>query len=82
MAATSVDPSIVAFSVTDTGAGLAPGEADRIFDRFERSVDSGGSGLGLSIARELVKAHGGTIAASSAGPGQGTTVRFTIPVPR
>jgi two-component system sensor histidine kinase BaeS len=82
VAATSVDPSIVAFSVTDSGAGLAPGEADRIFDRFERSVDSGGSGLGLSIARELVKAHGGTIAASSAGPGQGTTVRFTIPVPR
>ncbi len=82
VAATSAGPSIVAFSVTDTGAGLAPGEADRIFDRFERSVDSGGSGLGLSIARELVTAHGGTIAASSAGPGEGTTVRFTIPVPR
>jgi signal transduction histidine kinase len=79
---TAPDPSRVAFAVTDSGAGLAPGEAERIFDRFQRSADSTGSGLGLSIARELVAAHGGSIAASSAGPGRGTTVRFTIPISR
>ncbi len=79
---TAPDRSRVAFAVTDSGAGLAPGEAERIFDRFARSADSTGSGLGLSIARELVAAHGGSIAASSPGPGQGTTVRFTIPIAR
>jgi signal transduction histidine kinase len=80
--ATAPDPATVAFVVTDSGAGLAPGDAERIFDRFHRAADSTGSGLGLSIARELVTAHGGSISASSAGPGQGTTVRFTIPVAR
>jgi signal transduction histidine kinase len=79
---TAPDPFRVAFAVTDSGAGLAPGDAERIFDRFQRSADSTGSGLGLSIARELVAAHGGSIAASSPGPGRGTTVRFTIPISR
>ena len=72
----------VTFAVSDSGAGLAAGDAERIFDRFQRTADSTGSGLGLSIARELVRAHGGSITASSPGPGRGTTVRFTIPVPR
>jgi len=76
------DPASITFTVTDSGTGLAPGDAERIFDRYHRAADSTGSGLGLSIARELVTAHGGSIAASSAGPGTGTTVRFTIPVAR
>jgi signal transduction histidine kinase len=80
--ATAPDPATVEFAVTDSGAGLAPGDAERIFDRFQRAADSTGSGLGLSIARELVTAHGGSIAASSAGAGRGTTVRFTIPARR
>ena len=80
--ATAPDPETVAFEVTDSGAGLAPGDAERIFDRFHRAADSTGSGLGLSIARELVTAHGGSIAASSAGPNLGTTIRFTIPTAR
>jgi two-component system sensor histidine kinase BaeS len=80
--AASPDPATVAFEVRDSGAGLAPGDADRIFDRYQRAADSTGSGLGLSIARELVKAHSGSIAASSPGPGLGTTVRFTIPIAR
>jgi signal transduction histidine kinase len=80
--ATAPDARTVAFSVADSGTGLAPGDAERIFERFQRAADSTGSGLGLSIARELVIAHGGSIAASSAGPGQGTLVRFTIPVAR
>ncbi len=80
--ATAPDGRTVAFAVVDSGTGLVPGDAERIFERYERAAGSPGSGLGLSIARELVTAHGGSIAASSAGPGQGTTVRFTIPVAR
>ena len=80
--ATAPDARTVAFAVVDSGTGLAPGDVERIFERFQRAADSTGSGLGLSIARELVIAHGGSIAASSAGPGQGTMVRFTIPVAR
>jgi signal transduction histidine kinase len=51
----------------------------RIFDRFYRSPDSPGSGLGLSIARDLVQAHGGTMTATSE-VGHGTAVRFTLPL--
>ncbi len=76
------DAANVAFAVTDSGSGLEPGEAQRIFERFHRAAESTGSGLGLSIARELVTAHGGSIAASSAGPGRGTSVRFTVPITR
>ena len=68
----------VAFSVTDTGTGIAPDELDRVFDRFARSAGSAGSGLGLAIARSLVRAHGGEISASSE-PGRGATFRFTLP---
>ena len=78
--ASAQDARTVAFAVVDSGTGLAPGDAERIFERYQRAAGSPGSGLGLSIARELVTAHGGSIAASSAGPGRGTTVRFTIPV--
>ncbi len=77
--AAAPDAHAIAFTVRDTGAGLALGEAERIFDRYHRAADSTGSGLGLTIARELVEAHGGTITAVSDGPGRGTTVRFTIP---
>ena len=74
--------AMVTFSVRDTGTGLAPGEAAHIFDRYRRAADAGGSGLGLSIARELVAAHGGTIDATSDGPGLGTVVRFSLPLAR
>ena len=68
----------VAFSVTDTGTGIAPEELDRVFERFARSAGSAGSGLGLAIARSLVRAHGGEISVSSE-PGRGATFRFTLP---
>ncbi|HZP94940.1 MAG TPA: ATP-binding protein [Candidatus Limnocylindria bacterium] len=73
---------LVAFSVADTGAGIDGAELDRIFERFykaDRSRSSEGTGLGLAIAKHIVQAHGGTIAATSAGPGRGATFRFTIP---
>jgi two-component system, OmpR family, sensor histidine kinase BaeS len=65
-------------AVRDTGAGMEPEALERAFDRFYRSSSSPGSGLGLSIARNLVEAHGGRIEIESA-PGRGTEVRFTLP---
>jgi two-component system phosphate regulon sensor histidine kinase PhoR len=73
----------VAFAVRDTGEGIAPHELDRVFERFyksDRSRALGGSGLGLSISRHIVEAHGGTIRAASAGAGGGATFTFTLPL--
>jgi two-component system sensor histidine kinase BaeS len=64
--------------VRDTGSGIAADAVAGIFDRFSRSTDSPGAGLGLAIAKGLVEAHGGTIRAESA-PGQGTRIEFTLP---
>jgi two-component system OmpR family sensor kinase/two-component system sensor histidine kinase BaeS len=72
------DPAGVAVAVSDTGPGIDPRDLPHVFDRFVKSADSGGAGLGLAIARSLVEAHGGRIAAESA-PGQGTTMRFVVP---
>jgi two-component system OmpR family sensor kinase/two-component system sensor histidine kinase BaeS len=69
--------SRIAVSVTDTGPGIAPEELPKIFERFYKGRSSRGSGLGLTIARNLVAAHGGTIGAASP-PGRGATVTFTI----
>ena len=72
-------------TVADTGDGLAPEVAPHIFDRF-RQADStitrqyGGLGLGLSIVRHIVERHGGTVQATSAGPGHGTTFTVTLPI--
>ena len=70
--------------VSDTGIGIAPHVMSRIFDPF-RQGDAGmarrfgGLGLGLSVAKSLVEAHGGTITVRSAGHDQGTT--FTVELP-
>ena len=69
----------VEVTVHDTGSGIPPEQLDRIFDRFYRSPDSPGSGLGLPIAKSLVEAHGGSVTATSE-PGDGTRVRFTLPL--
>jgi len=68
----------VAVEVQDTGTGMTPEVAGRIFERFFRGPDSGGSGLGLPIARELIVGQGGEISAQSQ-QGHGTTIRFTLP---
>jgi signal transduction histidine kinase len=70
---------LIEVAVRDTGSGIAPDQLDRIFDRFYRSPDSPGSGLGLPIAKSLVEAHGGTIAAVSE-PRTGTTIRVKLPL--
>jgi signal transduction histidine kinase len=69
----------VAVSVRDTGAGIAPDALPRIFDRFYKDRSSPGSGLGLTIARNFIVAHGGTISADST-IGAGTTITFTLPI--
>ncbi len=71
-------------TVQDSGIGLAPADLTRIFERFyrvdkSRQRSSGGNGIGLTIAKHLVQAHGGRIWATSLGPSQGTTIRFTLP---
>ena len=69
----------VEVAVVDTGSGIPPEELPRIFDRFYKGASSRGSGLGLTIARNLVLAHGGDITADSE-PGRGTRIRFSLPV--
>jgi signal transduction histidine kinase len=68
--------------VQDSGEGIAEDDREQVFERFyrgekSRSREFGGSGLGLSIARGIVQAHGGRIWVEG-GPG-GATVAFTIP---
>lgn len=75
---------MVEISVTDTGEGIPAAELQKIFERFHRvdksrSRATGGSGLGLTIARSFVEAHGGTISVQSA-PGEGSAFTFTLPV--
>jgi signal transduction histidine kinase len=70
----------VRFSVLDEGEGIPPEALPRLFDRFYRvpGQSKPGAGIGLAIAREIVVAHGGTIACSSA-PGGGTEFHFLVP---
>jgi two-component system sensor histidine kinase BaeS len=63
--------------VQDTGPGIPPDELPHIFERFYKSTDSGGMGLGLAIAKHLVEAHAGLIIAESA-RGYGTTMRIVL----
>ncbi|WP_245682088.1 sensor histidine kinase [Actinomadura kijaniata] len=72
--------------VVDDGSGVAPADRERIFERFvrldeARSRDAGGAGLGLAIVRDLVEAHGGTVAAREA-PGGGAAMEVRLPLAR
>ncbi len=78
-------PGGMRISVRDTGLGIPAENLESIFDRFAQ-VDSSatrrheGTGIGLSLARELVDLHGGRIWAESAGEGRGTTMIFELPI--
>lgn len=76
----------VEYAVVDTGDGIEPQHLGHVFDRFYRADtardrDRGGSGIGLSIAKALVEAHGGSVSVTSAGVGRGSsfTVRLRAP---
>lgn len=82
--AASRDPDGLEIAVSDTGEGIEPTHLPRVFERFyrvdrARARTSGGSGIGLAIARAIVEAHGGTITAESVGRGRGATFRMTFP---
>jgi two-component system sensor histidine kinase BaeS len=73
--------TVAVLRVTDTGAGIPAGDLPRVFDRFWRgqgAAQTSGSGIGLAIAAELARAHGGDLTAASV-EGQGTTMTLTLP---
>jgi signal transduction histidine kinase len=62
--------------------GIRPENLEKIFGLFERfDPDVPGTGIGLSTVKRIIGAHGGKIWVESDGPGKGTTVCFTLPVP-
>lgn len=78
------EKSEIFISIADTGIGINPDQLPLIFNRFyrtdkSRTRASGGSGIGLTIAQALVKAHHGRIWAESPGEGKGSTFTFTLP---
>jgi signal transduction histidine kinase len=80
-----VPPSGVILRVIDQGVGIAPGDKERIFERFHRadnrlSRSTAGVGLGLYITRSIVEGHGGRIWAESAGPGRGSVFTMLLPI--
>lgn len=74
-------PLDVFVTVTDTGSGIPQEYLSEIFGRFTQvpGATRGGAGLGLSLAKAIVEAHGGTITAWSQGPGKGSVFTFTLP---
>jgi len=67
----------VRIAVADTGVGISLEQQERIFTAFHTTKPEG-TGLGLTVARDLVAAHGGTIEVQST-PGKGTTFTVTVP---
>ena len=79
-----VEDALGRLSVIDHGIGIPAEQLARVFDRFYRvggTADAvAGQGLGLSICKEIVTAHGGRIWADSEGQGRGSTFSFTLPL--
>lgn len=76
---------VVVFHIADTGMGIASEDLPHVFERFyrvdkARSRALGGAGIGLTIARAMVEAHGGQVWAASAGLGEGATFSFSLPL--
>jgi signal transduction histidine kinase len=83
VSANATEPHVIV-EVRDSGAGLSPETQEKIFEKFFQITPGGskgaqGLGLGLAICKEIIQAHGGKIEAYSAGIGQGTQMRITLP---
>ncbi len=81
--ALSVAPKLVSVTIEDDGPGLAPGETERVFQPFyrvetSRNRETGGTGLGLPIARNILRAHGGDVVLANR-PGGGLRATVTLP---
>ena len=70
--------TVVSMSVTDNGPGIPEHVRGRLFEAFQSSARPGGTGLGLTIAADLVRAHGGQLWLTSSGP-EGTSFMMTLP---
>jgi histidine kinase len=68
----------VTISIQDSGAGIETTDLPHVFERFYKSSDSGGMGLGLAIAKYIVEAHGGKIWAESE-IGKSTKISYSLP---
>ena len=82
---TEADGDWAVLTITDTGAGIAPDVLPRVFDLFVQAAgpldrSQGGLGMGLTLVRELVQLHGGSVSATSVGPGHGSS--FVVRLPR
>ncbi len=78
-------PSLLTFQVQDSGLGISAEDIDKLFQKFTRAeavtrIHTGGSGLGLFIAKKIVEAHGGRIWVESEGPGKGSLFNYTLPI--
>jgi histidine kinase len=82
-ASTGTGQAQAAVQVTDTGVGLSAADTERVFERFYRVPGqprgASGSGIGLTIARNIARAHGGDLTITSPGPGRGAAVTLTLP---
>ena len=78
------DRDQVGITVSDNGDGMTPEQLDHAFERFyrgdaARTRDRTGSGIGLTISRAIINAHGGSLTAASSGPDQGSTLTINLP---
>ena len=83
----SADDTHVDVIVRDDGIGIAAGQLPHVFETFWQAHGSSrrtetGLGIGLSLVRDLVELHGGTVKAESSGEGRGSTFTFSLPIPR
>ena len=81
------DGDAAVIAVADSGVGIPAESLESVFDMFSqagRKMDhaQGGLGIGLSLVRHIVKLHGGSVQAMSAGPGQGSTFVVRLPIAR
>ena len=84
---TRAEPAEVAITITDSGEGILPAHLPHVFERFyrgdtARNRERSGSGIGLTISKAIIDAHGGTITAHSDGPGHGARFEILVPVTR